>query len=407
MAYLVVVVTLGGTAPARPVFHGLAAGWVFLLGFHAYWSLRYNANAAKGLFASNAQLSLRLVELVSTNVALTLLFAEASLRALAAWSGTSLVVNAAVDGYRLTPGQDYGAGLHGNELGYPGPDFQRNKRPGVYRIAALGDSFAIGPAVPFADNFLTLLETSLPGVEVYNFGVAGAGPREYYAILERDVWAFQPDLVLLCIFVGNDITESLVTPRHLDLRQHALYLAFQRGWRLLRERGLYAVSQPGLAERCATPPLSPRAYWEIEARRLSVCVQPTSAAMEKKWQRALRYLQEIVFAGSRQRIPLAVVLIPDEFQVNPLVRAEALATAGTDPAVLDLRLPQERLGAFFQDRGVPCLDLLPAFADVRDAYAPCDTHWNVRGNRLAAEQIREWLLRDTLHGRLRLSVGSR
>ena len=43
--------------------------------------------------------------------------------------------------------------------------------------------------MPFADNYLTRLATRLPDAEVGNFGVSGAGPREYREILERDVWA--------------------------------------------------------------------------------------------------------------------------------------------------------------------------------------------------------------------------
>src|SRR5262249_42589786 len=150
-------------------------------------------------------------------------------------AGTSPVTAATLDAHRLLPGHDYGAGLRGNALGYPGPDFRREKRPGVFRIAALGDSFAVGPAVPFSENYLTLLETALPGVEVYNFGVSGAGPREYQEILQRDVWPYQPDLVLLSVFVGNDVTENLPAPRYLDPRQHSLYLLVTRGWRLARE----------------------------------------------------------------------------------------------------------------------------------------------------------------------------
>jgi hypothetical protein len=87
-----------------------------------------------------------------------------------------------------------------------------------------------------------------------------------------------------------------------------------------------------------------------------------------------------------------VVLIPDEFQVNPAVLADAITEAGVERGRVDVTLPQQRLVAFFGERGIPCLDLLPAFDGVAEAYAPCDTHWNVRGNRLAAERIREWLL---------------
>src|SRR5262249_57858134 len=103
-------------------------------------------------------------------------------------------------------------------------------------VAALGDSFAVGPAVPFAENYLTLLETRMRAIEVYNFGVSGCGPREYLVVLRGDVWTYQPDLVLVSIFVGNDITEALPTPRYLDPRGHSLFLFATRGWRLLRER---------------------------------------------------------------------------------------------------------------------------------------------------------------------------
>src|SRR5262249_34890364 len=155
---------------------------------------------------------------------------------------------------------------------YPGREHEPEKRPGVRRIAALGDSFAVGPAVPFADNYLTLLEQALPGALVYNFGVSGAGPREYYEILRTDVWAVRPDLVLVSVFVGSDITECLPAPRSLDPRQHGLYLLAKRGWRLLREQR--PAGDAHTPDRLAGAPLSPRTYREVEARRLAVCVTP-------------------------------------------------------------------------------------------------------------------------------------
>ena len=58
---------------------------------------------------------------------------------------------------------------------------------------------------------------------------------------------------------------------------------------------------------------------------------------------------------------------------------------------LDLERPQRRLTSFFSEREVSCLDLLPDFHGRVDTYAPRDTHWNVAGNRLAAERIAAWL----------------
>jgi hypothetical protein len=378
LLYTVTVLTWGGSHAAVPVLLATSLTALLPLAFTARIPSRHAWS--------------RSLELILTNLALFLLLGELALRGVIACQGGSALVRQTLDGQRLRPGHDYGDGLRGNRLGYPGREFDRQHRSGILRIAALGDSFAVGPAVPFADNYLSVLEQSLSGVEVYNFGVSGAGPREYREILERDVWPHQPDVVLMSIFVGNDVTESLATPRHLDPRQHALYLLGERSWKLLRER----FRQPSAPERATTrstaPPLSPQTFREVEARRLAVCYHPIEPALEKKWQRTLGHLDAIVRRCKDRRVPLTVVLIPDEFQVNPAALADAMAEAGVDRGRVDVELPQRRLKAFFAERGVPCLDLLPAFVEVTDTYAPRDTHWNARGNRLAAGLIREWLL---------------
>jgi hypothetical protein len=378
LLYVASSLLLGGTRAAKPTFSALAAAWSVLLA----------ASTWKAMHRPDPGRLNRSLEILATNVAFALVLSELGLRCCAA--GDSLFVNDTLDAHRLAPGHDYG-GLRGNRLGYPGPDFPERKRPGIFRIAALGDSFAVGPAVPYAANYLHLLGQSLPDCEVLNFGVSGAGPREYLAVLRRDVWAFQPDLVLVSVFVGNDITESLPAPRWLDPRQHALYLLLRRGWLLTCERQRQAAAPAATTARGPCPPLSPDAFRAVEARRISVCVEPSSAAMERKWRRALKDLGRLVSDCRRRDVRVAVVLIPDEFQVNPRVLNQAASDAGHGLGALTLDLPQRRLRAFFDEQNVPCLDLLPAFTGESDTYAVCDTHWNERGNRLAAEQVGRWL----------------
>ena len=147
-----------------------------------------------------------------------------------------------------------------------------------------------------------------------------------------------PDLVLVSVFVGNDITEALATPRSLDPEQHALYLLCRRAWRLCRERQR-RPEPPAPADRLQSPPLSPPTYWEVEVRRLPVCRTPVSPALEKKWRRALGQLDQIIAHCRRRDVPVAFVLIPDEFQVNPQVLAEALGRGGIDPRHTTGRIP--------------------------------------------------------------------
>jgi hypothetical protein len=399
LMYALVSVLAGGSAHARWLFDGAAVLWactLLLLPLAVRWrSARPPWLVRGGRFVHGA-------EVIAFNLALTLFIAECALRMLAVCSGKSLILSDALESYRLTPGQDYGDGLRGNNLGYPGEDFAARKRAGVFRIAALGDSFAVGPAVAFKDDYLTRLGKRWPDVEVYNFGVSGTGPREYRLILNTDVWRYQPDLVLVSLFVGNDITESLATPREMDPRQSALYLCVSRGVRLCREASRSGATQEAKARhRLGGAALSEHAFREIESRRLAVCFKPPSAALEHKWQRALQHLLQIIGDCRAHRVPAAFVLIPDEFQVNPHVLADALAAASYPGINLDLTYPQQRLQVFCAKQGAPCLDLLPAFLPHPDTYALRDTHWNERGNALAAGCIADWLPRvvGTLAGR--------
>jgi hypothetical protein len=381
-AYLLASILFGGSHAARPTFYGLLLGWIAFLRWRGARSLARPTDAER-------QRTLRCLEVVGFNISLALVLAELCLRGFALLHGGPFLVCETLDAYRLAPGRDYGEGLRGNSLGYPGPEFSKEKRAGVYRIAALGDSFAVGAAVPFADNYLTLVQASQPEKEVYNFGVSGAGPREYLAILRQHALAFQPDLVLVSIFVGNDITESLPTPRHLDPRRHSLYLLLDRAFHLFKER--WRKGQETGSDRFTAGTLAPATFWEVEARRLAVCLDPAPPGLERKWQRAFGYLDRLIRDCRGRQVAIACVLIPDELQVNPIVLAEALHTARIDASRLELERPQRRLLSFLTERQVPCLDLLPSFQGSSNTYALRNTHWNVFGNRLAAERISNWL----------------
>ena len=389
-AYVLVCLTLGGTRSARPVFYALTLACVAWFWFRG----KYIARPQTTVF--------RLFEVIAFNIALTLFLGELSLRAFATYSGQSLVVSDSLDAYRLTPGKDYGGGLRGNRLGFPGADFCEQKRAGTFRIAAFGDSFAVGPTVPFDENYLTLLEKMLPATEVYNFGVSGTGPREYLLLLEQYGWTYQPDLVLVSIFVGNDITEMMATPREMDPRQSSLYLLLTRSAKLVRERLRRRESEVeneiGIGNQewrmkndGSGSHLSRQTFRETEARRLAVCLKSPPAGLEKKWLKAEAYLGRIIADCQKRRVPVGFVLIPDEFQVNFAVLKDALQGSHFDRQSIDIEAPQQRLLRFFEGRGVPCLDLLPAFSGVPETYTQSDTHWNVRGNRLAAKCISDWL----------------
>jgi lysophospholipase L1-like esterase len=91
-------------------------------------------------------------------------------------------------------------------------DYARAKPAGVERIVSLGDSFTVGYEVEGEETFSSVLERQLRAtgrpVEVLNAGVSGFGTAEEAAYLERDLFAYSPDLVLVS-FYQNDLVDDV------------------------------------------------------------------------------------------------------------------------------------------------------------------------------------------------------
>jgi hypothetical protein len=95
-----------------------------------------------------------------------------------------------------------------NSHGLRGPETSREKPPGVRRIAVLGDSFTWGVGATEPELFTSLIEKSLPGVEVLNFGVSGYSPVQHRLLTEK-VLSFAPDAVVVVFCLGNDFIDNV------------------------------------------------------------------------------------------------------------------------------------------------------------------------------------------------------
>lgn len=111
---------------------------------------------------------------------------------------------------------------HGaNSFGFRGPDRAPAKPPGVFRVAALGDSFIYGQGVESADSLPAQLErglrTKLPTVEVLNFGVPGYGMDDYISQYRRFIARWSPDLLLLFLH-ESDLDDAMCAQIPADAR---------------------------------------------------------------------------------------------------------------------------------------------------------------------------------------------
>jgi hypothetical protein len=105
-----------------------------------------------------------------------------------------------------------------NRDGFRGPDYTKVKPPGVIRVAVIGDSYAEAIQVAEDKTFIAVSGReladcpSLKGkrIEAMNFGVDGYGTAQELITLQRKVWNYSPDIVVLAIFLGNDVRNNSV-----------------------------------------------------------------------------------------------------------------------------------------------------------------------------------------------------
>jgi hypothetical protein len=139
-------------------------------------------------------------------------------------------------------------------------------------------------------------------------------------------------------------------------------------------------------------PFSRETYLEISSARLAVCRSEPTAIDLRNWEQVYAHLGRLFDDCRAHDVPVALLVLPDEFQTNPDLLRLDLAKRGWREADIDRTRPQRLLGEFCRRRGVPCLDLLPWFEPAGGrAYYPNDSHWNREGNHLAAEAVAPWL----------------
>jgi len=314
---------------------------------------------------------------------------------------------------RFRPGPDYRFyDFTFNSAGYHDQEFFRGEE-GDLVVAVLADSFGVG-IVPYDYNFVTVaerhLQEALKGshqrVAVHNFGISSIGVPEYLYLLDTEVMDTNPALVVLVAFVGNDIggdQPSEDRPRQ-SFRNWWIWTFGKRVWAVLGpNRHTVAVGMIGTPTPSGgpvpdfisdpskeKPHFSEEKFLEIESIRMEF-LNPNNQAMERRYE---EFLQALDLFKARLADRLLLVLIPDEFQVNDALYEWVLATKNR-PEAYERDRPQRIIGAYARRAGIPVLDLLPALRTAEEqvhTYHLRDTHWNARGNRVAGEEIADFIL---------------
>jgi hypothetical protein len=302
-----------------------------------------------------------------------------------------------------------------NRDGFRGPDRPRAKALGTRRIAVVGDSMISAMATDEDNTLVRRLEVSLgvrwpeERVEVLNFGVSSSSTGEELALYRKLVSAYEPDLVLLAFFVGNDFSDN---SRRLT-RAPRIYFDLDDSGALRLE---WAPSAPGPVTRWLN--LHSRFYvWQKRAfrilhgslRTLAGSVSPGSRIFEPPedpdlahaWDLLATLLRQFQENTASRGSRFAVLVIPSADQIHDDLWAGLEAEARAQGRQLDRFQPQRRLAAIARAAAIPLVDLTPTFRRVVGGRSADDpgprvflhgrSHLSDEGQRLAALEVVRFL----------------
>ncbi|MBP7216414.1 MAG: hypothetical protein KBA46_03915 [Candidatus Omnitrophica bacterium] len=296
-----------------------------------------------------------------------------------------------------------------------------NKGTDVVRIVGLGDSYAV-MGLANKKNYHNVLQERLARIygegkiEVLSAGTPSMGPGYYTHILKSYGDLFNPDLVLVGLFEGNDfapgdihfkkrrighfISESLNPLDRLRGYFHftSLWIVqYFRGVRIHqrheRAKQKELKENPGLGDGTYTK----KEYYYLASQRGLQFHKDKLASFKKQWHSSdgAKTIKTMKAWCDDRGIPMVIAIFPCEFQVDEAVRAEAIQKLGLQEECFDVSGINRVVADFCEEQGIYCIDLLKQFqvqSKSQRLYLLRNDHWNDAGNELAGTIIADYLI---------------
>ncbi|MGL5081510.1 MAG: SGNH/GDSL hydrolase family protein [Microcoleaceae cyanobacterium] len=314
-----------------------------------------------------------------------------------------------------------------NQDGWRDRPYAKTKPENTIRVAVLGDSFTLASQVSMAQNYTSVIETRLKScsnvqgktVEVLNFGVDGYGTAQELITLRQEVWNYNPDVIVLAFFIGNDVIDN---SKILESNHYRPFFTDQNGTLVLDHSFRELTSEQSDRYWIATVDKLPSGLVnhsrllqvirkvELENRKRHLLdhlnqlnaqnfQEPEDAAWKEAWQITEALITEMNTEAQQNRARFLLVTIGDPIQVHP--KSEIRNSFMKDYEINNLFYSNERLKQVGEQENFPVLDLAKPFQSYSEQTqsclhgfpnaVPCGGHWNPQGHEFAGELITQKL----------------
>jgi len=262
--------------------------------------------------------------------------------------------------------------VNSNSRGLRGSnEYSYSRIPGKQRILVLGDSFTFGTDVSDDETYSHYLQSSLPNVEVLNFGVQGYGQDQSLLYLQEEGVKYHPDVVLLG-FMFMDTNRNLWN-----------FFAFAKPKFEMTHDGLKLtnVPVPTPEQVLAREPYRSKA-WDV-AFILREKIRWSLGMNEKEAMQLTRPILEQMVRTTRSigAIPVFVYM-PAYEEVDDLSDS--------------MSAHEQYLNAFCKEQDIACMFLRPRFRHeaLNGAKLESRFHWTPEMHRMAADEIKSFLVQQ-------------
>ena len=257
-----------------------------------------------------------------------------------------------------------------NNIGLRGTDFdseETNKN-----ILMIGDSFVFGTGVDQSETFSEILESNLKeGWQVWNAGHIGYSIDNYYLLLKKYARVVNPDLVIINLFVANDITELrrktwveeagelgavkdqkvfANTNNQLESLESSEPKSYALDW-LTKRWKILAYKNNWIDPRADNPTLT----WPVFLAENHPAWDPK---LPEYWERFFQMFMAIESWSNQNRIPILWSILPMDVQVSDDYRKK-YAPIYFDAEAKTADRPQTKILAFCEQQNAICIDFLP------------------------------------------------
>lgn len=302
-------------------------------------------------------------------------------------------------GHRLQPGAatryktaEFETDLAINSRGVRDVEFGA-KPPGERRVVVLGDSLVMAVQVPLEQTFMKVAERALAASggegrwRVINAGVQGYGPVEEWRFFEHVVSGFEPDVVIVAVFVANDAIEAVDSHARavLDASGQDLRADLEDMARRTVRRSM-VLQTLRLRARAVVDRTRAEPQADIPQRPLATYFATPPADVVRGLELTRQYVERIAGLAAARGAQTAIVLLPARFQLDDGDYGRLSETVRRAGGTLVRDAATDRFAEALAPLGLPMLDLLPvlrAQPDPAGLFFQRNIHLTRRGHEVA------------------------